>query len=469
MTIRILLADDEPAARFGMAKALQREGHEILEAEDGKAALEVLRARRPHLVFLDLNMPGLDGKALLRALEGTAFGGEIIVVTANDSVEAAVECMRLGAADYITKPFEVERIRAVARRCARRVELESQVERLESRIEERRALGALVGSSAPMRQLYSQIERAAKAPVDILILGETGTGKELIAREIHRLSGRSAGPFVAVNTAAIAESLAESELFGHARGAFTGAESDRNGVFREADGGTLFLDEIGDMPLQAQAKILRTLQERSVQPVGASKSIPVDVRVITATHQDLAQAVKDGHFRQDLYYRVRGLEIHAPPLRARVEDTIPLAEHFLEKLSASTGKSVPKLSRAAIQRLVAHPWPGNVRELEQVIGAAASMGAGEEIAASDLQLADGGSALDESEFSGLLDLPLTEAKARLVETFEKRAITLALDKHGGNVSAAARQLGIHRQSLQQRMAQLGIGRKAQRGLEGSRD
>jgi DNA-binding NtrC family response regulator len=461
VTLRILIADDEPAARLGMARALAKEGHDLIEAADGRAALDIIRDRAPDLVFLDLDMPGLDGRAILKALAGSGFRGEIIVVTANDTIQAAVECMRLGAADYIAKPFEVEQIRAAARRVARRVELESKVEALESRLGERQALGLLVGDSLPMRRLHEQVERAARAPLDVLIRGETGTGKEIIAREIHRLSGRS-GPFVAVNTAAVAESLAESELFGHVKGAFTGAESDRKGAFREAHGGTLFLDEIGDMPLAAQAKILRALQERAVQPVGSPEVIPVDVRVVTATHQDLSQAVKDGHFRQDLYYRIRGLEIEAPPLRAHVEDIAILSRHFLERLASRGGGAAKRLAHGAVQKLLAHAWPGNVRELEQVIGAAAAMAAGDEIAAADLQIA-GGPALEEGDFAGLLDLPLTEAKARLVEAFERRAIVRALELSGGNISAAARRLGIHRQSLQQRMAQLGLSRKAAGG------
>ncbi|MBI4604131.1 MAG: sigma-54-dependent Fis family transcriptional regulator, partial [Planctomycetes bacterium] len=453
----------------GMARALDRSGHEILEASDGKAALEVLRTSAPDLTFLDLDMPGLDGRAILRALEGAPRRGEIVVVTADDSIEAAVECMRLGAADYITKPFEVERIRAAAARCARRVELERRVERLENQLDERRSLGALVGASEPMRRLFAQVERAAKAPLDVLIRGETGTGKELIAREIHRSSPRAAGPFVAVNTAAIAESLAESELFGHVHGAFTGAESDRAGVFREAHGGTLFLDEIGDMPLPAQAKILRALQERAVQPVGSSRTVPVDVRVISATHQDLSQAVAEGGFRQDLLYRVRGIEIEVPPLRSRLEDVPLLAGHFLGRLERELGRPAPRLAPAAVRKLLAHAWPGNVRELEQAVRAAAAMASGDEIGPGDIRLEGGaagggagaGAGAEEAEagFAAFLDLPLTEAKARLAEAFERRAVQRALERHGGNITAAARQLGIHRQSLQQKMAQLGIGRR----------
>ncbi|MBI4582689.1 MAG: sigma-54-dependent Fis family transcriptional regulator [Planctomycetes bacterium] len=458
MSLRILIADDEPAARYGMAKALAGRGYEILEAADGQAALEAIRGQLPDLVFLDLAMPERDGLSILRELSALEHAAEIIVVTASDRVETAVECMRLGAADYLTKPFEVERLRAIAERAAQRLALERRVRDLEGQLEKKSAFGALVGSSRPMLRLYEQMERAARAPIDLLIRGETGTGKELIAKEIHRLSGR-AGPFVAVNTAAIAESLAESELFGHVRGAFTGASTDRLGCFQQAHGGTLFLDEIGDMPLPAQAKILRALEERCVLPVGSSKPVAVELRVISATHQDLAQAVSEGHFRQDLFYRIRGLELQVPPLRDRREDIPHLAGYFLDRLAARLQSEVPRLSGGAMAALLSHSWPGNVRELDHVITAAAAMTAGKEILPGDLEISKRQAQAPAADFSGLLGLPLTEAKARLAETFERAAITAALETHGGNVSAAARQLGIHRQSLQQKMAQLGIPRK----------
>jgi DNA-binding NtrC family response regulator len=457
MTLHILLADDERAARFGMARALARDGYHITEADDGRAALDAIRARLPDLVFLDLTMPGLDGQGVLRELAASGPVCEVVVVTANDRIQSAVECMRLGAADYLTKPFEVEQLRAAARRCARRVELERRVAELQGCLDERRAFGALVGVSRPMQDLYAQMERVARAPVDVLIRGETGTGKELIARELHRSSGRS-GPFVAVNTAAIAESLAESELFGHVRGAFTGAEADRRGYFEQAHSGTLFLDEVGDMPPAAQARILRALQERTVQPVGGSKPVGVDVRVLSATHQDLPRAIVEGHFRQDLYYRIRGVELVVPPLRARQEDVVLLARYFLERLGQRMAR-VPPLAADAVARLLTHPWPGNVRELQHTVTAAAALATGSEIRAADLRLPGDGQAVEQLDFAALAGIPLTEAKERLLEEFERRAILAALERHGGNVSAAARQLGIHRQSLQQKMAQLGIVRK----------
>lgn len=459
--LRILIADDEPAARFGMVKALRSPDYEISEAADGRQALETIRGAAPDLVFLDLDMPLLDGQGILREIGQSPVRSEIIVVTADDNVQSAVECMRLGAADYIAKPYEIEQLRSIARRAAKRVDLEGRLEQLQSQLDQRQAFGALVGVSRPMRELFSQMERAARAAIDVLIQGETGTGKELIAREIHKLSPRADGPFIAVNTAAIAESLAESELFGHQRGAFTGADADRQGVFEQAHGGTLFLDEIGDMPLPTQTKILRVLQERVVQPVGSSRRLEVDVRVLTATHQDLPQAIQAGHFREDLYYRIRGVELRVPALRYRREDIILLAEYFLQRLPDLHDGAKPRLSTAAIDRLLVHPWPGNVRELGQMITAAAAMAAGDEIQPADLNLPapDRSAAVWSDQMSELEDLPLTDAKNRLVESFERRAIRSALDRHDGNISAAARQLGIHRQSLQQKMAQWDIRRE----------
>lgn len=458
MSLRILIADDEKPARFGLVKALTRPGVDIVEAEDGQSAVAAIRAGAPHLVFLDLNMPVLDGQSVLRELGPAVRDCEIVIVTADDSIPAAVECMRLGAADYVTKPYEIERLRAMLQRVARRLEMQDRVDELQARVDDTHACGALAGVSRPMRQLFGQIARAARAPSDILIRGETGTGKELIARELHRQSARTGGPFVAVNTAAITESLAESELFGHARGAFTGAAADRKGVFEQAHGGTLFLDEIGDMPAQAQTKILRVLQERAIQPVGTAHTIPIDVRVISATHQDLEQAIALGRFRRDLYYRIRGIELRAPPLRERREDILFLASYFLERVASRSSGSVRQLGPDAMDSMLAYAWPGNVRELEQAVCAAAAMSDGAAVSAADLNLPSSRRKQQDLQFGELIDLPLTEAKERLIEAFERAAIAMALEKHGGNVSAAARHLGIHRQNLQQKMAQWEIGR-----------
>ena len=457
--LRILIADDELPARYGMAKALAHADYTILEAADGQQALDAMRAGQVDLAFLDLNMPVLDGQAVLRELGPATGGTEIVVITANDSVAAAVECVRCGATDYLTKPYEIDRIRAIARRVADRLEMQRKVDELELQLNDQRACGALVGISRPMRELYRQMARAAKTPLHVLIRGETGSGKELIARELHRLSDRAAGPFVAVNTAAIAESLAESELFGHVPGAFTGAVASRQGVFEQAHTGTLFLDEIGDMPLAAQAKILRALEHQVIQPVGSARQVPIDVRIVSATHQDLEQAIAAGQFRQDLYYRVRGIELWAPPLRSRHEDILLLANCFLERDAERTKTLARRLSPGAIQQLLKFHWPGNVRQLQHTLTAAAAMADGDEISAQALNLPGSGGNESTHEFEAWFGLPLTEAKSQLVEAFERAMIQAALEQHQGNVSAAARQLGIHRQTLQQKLTQLNMSRQ----------
>jgi len=438
-----------------MQRALRRDGWTVRECADGRTAVDMICAERPDLVFLDLNMPGLDGLGVLQELGPLSRTTEIVIVTANDRIHVAVDCMRLGAADFLTKPFEVEQLRAATTRVEKRVALERRVAELEASTGSSQS-SPLIGVSRAMCDVRRLLSRAAGAPVDLLILGETGTGKELVARELHRLSPRCGGPFVAVNTAALPESLLESELFGHVKGAFTGADRDREGVFRRAHGGTLFLDEIGDLPLTAQAKLLRALQERQVTPVGSEKPMDVDVRVISATHQPLEERIADGRFRRDLYYRLRGFEIALPPLRARRDDILVLAHFFLDREAERQSRAAPELSRDAVEALLAHDWPGNVRELEQAVTAAVAISTEPVLRASDLGLSPRAIASDVDPFTEYFELPFAEAKARLVEEFERAMLTAALERSGGNISEAARQLGMHRQSLQQKLDQLGL-------------
>lgn len=448
--MKILIADDEANARYGMSRALKREGREIFEAENGLAALELIRREQPHLVFLDIHMPELDGLELLAELqrEPLVQAIEIIVITANDSIANAIECIRRGAADFLAKPFNVDHLRAVALRSEQRVQLEERVAQLQSQSDGQSGFGRLVGNSAAMRKLFHQIPKAAKSHLPVLIRGESGTGKELVARELHDHSSRALGPFVAVNTAAIAESLIESELFGHVKGAFTGADRPREGVFRKAHGGTLFLDEIGDMPAAVQTRLLRVLQEGIVQPVGSEEGVPVDVRVISATHQDLEQQIEDKLFRQDLYFRLRGIELVLPALRHRSEDILLLARRILGDRH--------EFSQSAVAAMLQHAWPGNVRELKQRVESSLAMSDDELISPHDLGLADSSPTVQVESFQAYYDLPLTEAKNRLIEDFERAAIERAVEQESGNVSAAARRLGIHRQNLQQKMKQLGM-------------
>ncbi len=451
--MKILIADDEQNARYGMSKALLRDGREIIEAANGREALERIHCDLPHLVFLDIHMPEMSGMELLGELQrnpvaNSAIPMEIIVITANDSIANAIECIRRGAADFLAKPFNVDHLRAIAMRSEQRVRLEQRVTELEDKADSQSGFGRLIGSSAAMRRLFSQIPKAAKSHLPVLIRGESGTGKELVARELHEHGERAGGPFVAVNTAAIAESLIESELFGHIKGAFTGADRPREGVFRKAHRGTLFLDEIGDMPVAVQTRLLRVLQEGIVQPVGAEDGVQVDVRIISATHQDLEQQIADKLFRQDLYFRLRGIELTLPALRHRSEDILLLARRMLGEQH--------EFSKSAVAAMLQHAWPGNVRELRQRVESSLAMSDDEIITPQDLGLIDATPSVPLESFEAYYDLPLTEAKNRLVEDFERAAIERALEQEAGNVSGAARRLGIHRQNLQSKMKQLGM-------------
>ena len=448
--MKLLIVDDEQVARYGMAKALRADGRTILEAEDGNAAIALIRECTPDLVFLDLNMPIRDGLSVLKELRAMNLSSppEIIVITANDTVEMAVACIHCGASDFLSKPYDIDHLRSIVRRSEDRVALQQKVSQLQLQLADESGLGPIRGISRPMQKLFSQIERAAKTQLPVLIRGESGTGKELVARELHARSDRSTGRFIAVNTAAIAETLIESELFGHVKGAFTGADRAREGVFRQADGGTLFLDEIGDMPAAVQTRLLRVLQENVVQPVGSEELIAVNVRVISATHQNLEDAIAEKVFRQDLYYRLRGIELAIPPLRSRQEDILLLANEFLN------GEQT--FSNHAVQCLLQHNWPGNVRELKQRVQAAAAMSEAETILPGDLGLTNQKSVEFSGSFDRYFDLPLTEARNQLLDDFDRAAIERALKTDDGNVSAAARRLGIHRQSLQQKIKSLGI-------------
>ncbi|MEI7460680.1 MAG: sigma-54 dependent transcriptional regulator [Pirellula sp.] len=448
--MKILIVDDEDAARYAMAKALRADGREILEASNGEVALQSIREQQPDLVFLDLNMPVRDGLSVLSELQGDAAVAqlEIIVVTANDSVAQAIECIRRGATDFLTKPYDLEHVRSLTRRSEERVRLQHQVAQLQLQADLPCRFGRLLGISPPMKRLYGQIEKAARSSLPVLIRGESGTGKELVARELHQRSNRSQKSMVAVNTAAIAESLIESELFGHVKGAFTGADRPREGVFRQADGGTLFLDEIGDMPIAVQTRLLRVLQESILQPVGSEQSIAVDVRVISATHQDLEQAITDKAFRQDLYFRLKGIELVIPPLRSRREDILLLASEFVGEER--------QFSNDAIAALLEHSWPGNVRELKQRVLSAVAMSETEWINRSDLGFATTVSLAAGPTFERYFELPLAEAHQLILEEFDRTAIHRVLEMEAGNITAAARRLGMHRQSLQQKMKQLGI-------------
>ncbi|MCY2973318.1 MAG: sigma-54 dependent transcriptional regulator [Planctomycetota bacterium] len=444
--MKILIIEDDATARYALHRAVRGHGREIIEADDGQRGLDLLRTSSADLVFLDLNMPHRDGLSILAEMRAHPdwVCPEIVVLTANDNIEMAVECIRRGAADFITKPYEIEQVRSIVSRSQKRFELEQHVAQLSAQIESVPQLGEMFSVSATMHKVFEQVRRAAVSSLPILIRGESGTGKELVARELHRLSDRSNKPFVAVNTAAISESLIESELFGHIRGAFTGADRNREGVFRKANGGTLFLDEIGDMPSGVQTRLLRILQEGTMTPVGSEDTVTVDVRVLSATHQDLESAMEQNRFRSDLYYRLRGIELRLPPLRSRREDILLLANRFLGNQH--------EFGVDCFAPMLGHGWHGNVRELKQRVEGAAAMASERMITPVDLGLSTFEASVNEdASFSEYFDMPLTEAKQLLVERYEQKAIERALRLENNNISAAARRLGIHRQNLQTKL------------------
>jgi DNA-binding NtrC family response regulator len=427
---RILIVDDDEALREGIAETLGDLGHEPVQAADGETALARLARGGIDAVLLDLRMPGIDGIEVLRRLRSLPAPPPVAVLTAVPTASNTIEAMRLGAVDHLAKPVGRDDLAGLV---ARMLPAPVAAVAPASEVGE----DELVGSSAPMREVQKSIGRLADSETTVLITGETGTGKEVVARAIHRHGRRGGRAFIAVNCAAIPGPLLESQLFGHARGAFTGAIADRAGSFREADGGTLFLDEIGDMDLAMQAKLLRVLQDRMVVPVGG-KPAPVDVRILAATHRDLRAMVVKGKFREDLFYRIGVVPVHLPALRERLSDILPLAEHFLAQ--AGGGR---RLSGEAAARLLAHPWPGNVRELRNAMERAAVLAPLAVLSAGDFAFLVGEATTATDWLVG--DLP--GAVARL----ETEMIRRALAACGGNRTEAARRLNIHRQLLYEKL------------------
>ena len=436
----VLIVDDDADLRADLCDTLGDLGHVPLPAADGKAALAALERGGIQAVLLDLRMPGMGGMEVLERIRARSAAPPVAILTAVPTAENTIQAMRLGAVDHLAKPV-------------RRAELAELLSRMLPAATEPRtptasrgAPGDLVGASAAMREVQKAIGKLADADATVLITGETGTGKEVVARALHRYGRRGTKPFVAINCAAIPGELLESQLFGHVRGAFTGAISDRTGTLSEAEGGTVFLDEIGDMDSSMQAKLLRVIQERVVVPVGG-KPHAIDVRIIAATHRDLAAAVKEGRFREDLFYRLGVVPLRLPPLRERPADTVPLAEHFLANIA---GDQPPKqLSSGAAARLLSYEWPGNVRELRNAIERAAALSHQAVLQAADLNFL---STAAPATLSDPPDMPLPDAVRQLEEAMIRRALASS----GGNRAEAARKLGIHRQLLHTKMRNYGI-------------
>jgi DNA-binding NtrC family response regulator len=454
---RVLVVDDEAGVRESLRMLLQGEC-EVALAESADAALARLAEGRPDLILLDLVMPGRSGLELLEELRQQGEPPPVIVLTATKTVTTAVEAMKLGAADYVTKPFEVDALRIKVRNLLQHRALEERVAELTEELEERTRLGALIGRSEAMRRVFRTIERVARSRANVLISGESGTGKELVAKAIHELGPNAGGPFVAINCAAIPEPLMESELFGHERGSFTDATERRIGKFEQASGGTLFLDEIAELPTGVQAKLLRALQERSIERVGGRESIAVDARFVAATNRDLPREVAAGRFRQDLFYRIHVVPIELPPLRERREDVRLLADAFLARGAGESGGPVRRLSREALAALERHAFPGNVRELQNAIERAVALCDGETIGLEDLPEAVVQATRTESLRDAVRagQLGLEEAAGR----FEQELIREALERCEWNQTRAAEILGITRRVLKLKMDRYGIAEPA---------
>ena len=455
MTSKILVVEDEHAIRLALKGLLRREGHEVSLAEDGDVAVEMLRAEVFDLVITDLALGrGKSGMDVLRAAKEERPETGVVMITAHGSEKIAVEAMKAGADDYVPKPFDNDELRVVVARSLERHQLERENRLLREQVQRDYGFDNLIGSGAAMRRVFETIQKVAETDLSVMIRGESGTGKELVAQALHSTSSRRRGPFVAVNCAAINRELVESELFGHEKGAFTGADRRRIGRFEAADGGTIFLDEIGDMAPETQAKVLRVLEERQLERVGSTETIEVDVRVVCATHRDLDKEIEAGRFREDLYYRLRVVEIDLPPLRDRIEDFAALSDRFLNQVAERLDREKKTLGTAALARLARHGWPGNVRELRNVLERAAVLSAGPEIAEEDLQLApESGEVLPPTPD---LELPFADAKRQTVESFERQYLSQALREHEGNVSRTASAIGMVRQSLQQKIRELGL-------------
>jgi DNA-binding NtrC family response regulator len=461
MSRRVLIVDDEEAARYGMRRALAREGYEIAEAGSADEARRQIGAAAPDLVLLDVNLPGQSGLEYLPELVALPRPPLVVIITAHGNERMAVDAIKGGAHDYVAKPFEVDDLRLVVKNALETAALREENRELRTKLAGASGFGGMIGKSDAMRRVFNTIEKVAETDVTVLIRGESGTGKELVAQEIHRRSAHRTGEFVAMNCAAMPAELIESELFGHEKGAFTGAAARRKGKFEAADGGTIFLDEIGDMSVTTQAKVLRVLENRRIERLGGDASIPVDVRVVSATHKNLEAEIAEGRFRQDLYYRLRVVTIELPPLRERREDIPLLASDMLNRYASLYGLRCREIDPDAMRHLVQYAWPGNVRELRNAIERAVVLANGERLTPEDLppEVAEGAPlAVPDGDESSLAVPFLPDFKEARRE-FERAYIERRLAETGGNVTRAAELLDMHRQSLQHKLKELGIRKK----------
>jgi DNA-binding NtrC family response regulator len=453
MSHRILIIDDEKNIRTTLARALDLEGFVVEAAESGELGLGKIKSFAPELVLLDLKLPDIDGLTVLERLKALPTTPDhpmpsVVMMSGHGTVDAAIRATRLGALDFLEKPVEMERLLLTVKNALKLSSLDSRVGALEKTVEKR---NGMVGTSKALTAVLESVRRAAPTKVRVLITGESGVGKELVAKAIHDLSRRAPGPFVKLNCAAMNETLVESELFGHEKGAFTGADKRHLGRFERADGGTLFLDEIGELPLGTQAKLLRVLQEGELERVGGSGTVKVDVRVIAATNRNLVEEAGKGTFREDLYYRLNVIPIHVPPLRERAEDIPDLARFILEKSCVENDLPPKDWDPAALQALQAHRWPGNVRELVHVVDRLAILAPGAVVTAADVKAALPGAVKLEGS-----TIPESGPLYQLLESFEKRIIEDRIARFQGNMSRAAEDLGLERSHLYKKVRRLGV-------------
>ena len=454
---RILVVDDEKSMRDFLSIFLKKEGYSVATAEDGEKAIQLLQKDIYDLVLTDIRMPRRNGLDVLKMVKETSPETVVLIITAFASTETAVEAMKRGAYDYISKPFQIEEVKLVIRNALEKKQLKTDNLRLRRQLKEQTAFENIVGKSPVMQRVYEIVQKVADIKSNVLILGESGTGKELIAKAIHFNSVRKEAPFVVVNCGALPEPLLESELFGHTKGAFTGAHADKEGLFEVANGGTVFLDEIGETPSTIQVKLLRVLEEKEFRRIGGTHSIQVDIRIIAATNKDLEKAVAEGRFREDLYYRLDVIPIHLPPLRERIEDIPWLTDHFLTKCSQASGQPAKHLTPEAMRLLQVHEWRGNVRELENVIERVVAMASGD--------------TLNDQDITGCLEKPMGPREVQLdlppdgldlearVEEMEKRLLQKALQRTGGIKREAARLLRLNMRSFRYRLEKYKIGKK----------
>jgi DNA-binding NtrC family response regulator len=458
MAGRILVVDDEPAILVALRGLFAKEGYAVDTASSGEEAVRMIEAGDFHVVVTDLSMSGTSGMQVLERARVFDPDLAVVMITAHGSEKAAVQAMKLGAADYLPKPFDNDELRVVVRRAMEASLMRRDHRRLLEQVQGAYGFEQMVGSSPGMRRVFETIARIADTDVTVLIRGESGTGKELVANALHYRSPRRSKPLVKMNCAALSRELVESELFGHERGAFTGAVARREGKFEAADGGTLFLDEVGDMPLETQAKLLRALQEKEIERVGGNQPIRVDTRLMAATNQDLEAAVRAGRFREDLYYRLRVVELTIPPLAERREDIPLLVDRFLKDAATRFGRAVKPLTGDALRVCMTREWKGNVRELKSAVEQALLLSPGPEITAGDLV---GETAPPDADYrpppaEDANGMSFREAKDRMVAAFERQFIREALRRHGGNITKAAEDVGMYRQNFQQKMKELGI-------------